>query len=372
MKKIIVTAVLLSLLSLQAHALSEYDVSAECAVVITAQTGEVVFAKNSETRHSMASTTKIMTSLLAVESGRLADEITVTDSMVRVEGTSMGLAAGDSVSLEELVYGMLLPSGNDAANSTAVYLSGSVEEFVKLMNKRAGEINMKNTNFVTPSGLDDDEHYSTAYDMALLGREAVANPKFLSVCSKKKATLTYGNPPYARTLYNHNRMLSSYDCALGIKTGFTKKSGRCLVTYAEKDGVGLVAVTLNDRNDWYDHKLMLNSGFDALTVEALISEHPAVLPVVGGNVRSVKLYSDELRYSYIKRGEITQKTYLPRFVYAPLQNGMPVGRTDFYKDGVFIGSVSIHAGDSVAVKKVAVEKKEKVSFKEKLKEFFDG
>ena len=207
-------------------------------VLMDADSGRILAGKDADTAYPMASTTKIMTSLLAAQSGKLHDEITVSKEMILVEGTSMGLLPGDSVSLYELIYGMLLPSGNDAANVTAYYLGGNVENFVKKMNAKAKEIGMENTNFVTPSGLDDEMHYSTAYDMALLGRYAVGDPVFRSVCSSKKASLSYGNPPYKRTLYNHNRLLESYKYALGIKTGFTKKSGRCLVSYAEKDGTG--------------------------------------------------------------------------------------------------------------------------------------
>lgn len=207
---------------------SALGVSARSAVLMCANNGEVLYSKNSGERMPMASTTKIMTSLLAIEAAVPDMEIKVTHDMVAVEGTSMGLREGDSVSMRELVYGMLLQSGNDAANTVAVALGGSNEGFARMMNERAREIGMNDTNFVTASGLDSGEHYSTAYDMALLACESISNPEFAAVCSSKTARLTYGNPPYARTLRNHNRLLWSDDSVIGIKTGFTKKAAAAL------------------------------------------------------------------------------------------------------------------------------------------------
>ncbi len=346
-KKIISFIIILSLSVLRASALDGGDISAECAVVISQETGEVLFEKNAYKKHSMASTTKIMTSLLAIESGRLQNEIKVTDNMLNVEGTSMGLCAGDSVSLDELLHGMLIQSGNDSANATAIYLGGSLQNFAVMMNERAALIGMKSTNFVTPSGLDSDEHYSTAYDMALLGREAVKNPKFLSVCSKQKATLTYGNPPYSRTLYNHNKLLSYYDCALGIKTGFTKKSGRCLVSYAKKDGVGLIAVTLNAPDDWSDHKLMLDYGFEAVKACEIKPKIPVSVPVVGSSADSVKITTQSYIYSYVNNVQQKLRIFIPKFIYAPVNAGDIIGHWDLYANGELVTSVPITVSEGI-------------------------
>lgn len=348
-RKFISVFIIVLLSFVRACALGADDISAECAVVITAQTGEVIFAKNADKKHSMASTTKIMTSLLAVESGRLSDEIKVDREMLNVEGTSMGLLGGDSVSLKELVYGMLLPSGNDAAEVTALYLGGSEADFAKMMNGRAKSIGMKNTNFVTPSGLDDENHYSTAYDMALLGREAVKNPVFLSICSSQSAVLTYGNPPYARRLTNHNRLLSSYDGALGIKTGFTKKSGRCLVSYAQRDGVGLIAVTLNDGNDWEDHRQMLDYGFSVVSGCKPKLKLPEKMAVVGGKTDAVNLCAEDFTLESTAEN-VTYLYYLPHFLYAPVRAGDTVGKIEVYSDGKMIGEISVTTADSVNVK----------------------
>lgn len=339
------TLILISCL-LKVSALNSADISAECAVVISEQTGEVVFSKNAYQKRSMASTTKILTSLIAIESGQLFNEIEVTSDMVNVEGTSMGLQTGDHVSLDELVHGMLLQSGNDAANATALYICDSLEAFSDLMNNRAKQIGMLNSSFVTPSGLDSDEHYSTAYDMALLGREAISNSKFLSVCSKPKATLTYGNPPYRRTLYNHNKLLGYYDCVLGIKTGFTKKSGRCLVSYAKKDNVGLVAVTLNAPNDWQDHKLMLDDGFKKINSKVITADIPDYIRVVGSDKNYISITSDGYTYSYVKSKDVKQCVFIEKFLYAPVNAGDIVGYWDVYADDIKIKSIPIIASDS--------------------------
>ena len=340
LKRIFIFCLVLSLSVVEAAALSKNSISAECAVLINADSNEIIFSKDHLKKHSMASTTKIITSLIALESGKLQSEITVSDDMRKVEGTSMGLQSGDSVSLLELVYGMMLASGNDSANATAVCLGGNIESFAETMNKRASEIGMLDTNFVTPSGLDDDMHYSTAFDMALLGATAVKNPLFLSICSDKKETLTYGNPPYSRTLYNHNRLLDSYDYALGIKTGFTKKSGRCLVSYAVKDSVSLVAVTLNAPDDWNDHIKMFDYGFDVITSYTACASIPESIPVVG-DISSVNITTEEFSVSSSEEVKITSKVYIEKFLYSPVEMNTVVGFCDYYVNGTFSASKPI-------------------------------
>lgn len=330
-KKLISIFLILSMSVLRVSAFDVDSVSAECAVVLNVHTGEVIVAKNEHQKQSMASTTKIMTSLLAIESGKLQSEIVVTQQMLGAEGTSVGLMAGDCISLNGLVYGMMLSSGNDAADVTAIYLGGNVENFSSLMNAKAKQIGMFNTNFVTPSGLDDEKHYSTAYDMALLGAYAVNNPKFVSVCSSKKANVSYGNPPYQRTLYNHNKLLEYYDSALGIKTGFTKKSGRCLVSYAEKDNAELIAVTLNAPDDWNDHIRMFDYAFNVMVSKKFIPKIPETIRVVGGVKDSVGISVEPCWFSVSDDNiEVTAKVFIQQFTYAPVKIGSVVGRCEYY------------------------------------------
>ena len=357
-------------------------VSAKSAVLMCVESGEVLYSKNPDQCLPMASTTKIMTSLIALEACVPEMEITVTKEMVSVEGTSMGLVPGDSVSMKELIYGMLLQSGNDAANTVACVLSGSPDAFAELMNKRASEIGMKNTHFVTASGLDSENHYSTAYDMALLACESMKNPEFAWICSRKNARLTYGNPPYARTLTNHNRLLWSYSDAVGIKTGFTKKSGRCLVSAAERDGITLVAVTLNAPDDWNDHISMFEYGFSkcrGIPVKCDLSS--ASVSVVGGKNSSVSV---RLLYEpYWIEGEVCYcRVMLRPFEYAPIFEGDILGTAVFETaDNKVIDSVPVVSAESVSIKETVSGESETNNMQKsgffsriisKIKDFFRG
>lgn len=353
-----------------ATAYEDLALSAKSAVLIVADTGEIVYAENENQKLPMASTTKIMTSLLALEYGNSAKEIIVTDEMLKVEGTSMGLLPGDSVTLGTLVSGMLLESGNDAANVTAYAVSGGVEPFLELMNSRAKELGMNNTSFDTPSGLDSENHYSTAYDMAILGAYAVSNPQFLSICSQKQQAVYYGNPPYRRTLTNHNKLLSMYDGCIGIKTGFTKKSGRCLVTAARRDNITLVAVTLNAGDDWNDHKKMFNYGFSRVKNQNLPDDVSfAKLNVVGGEKSEIGIKLSFTPYlpSANENKDISLKLLLSKFEYAPVAEGKVVGTVYYYSGEKLIAEVPVVTQEEAAMLPATVVKE---SFFEKIKNFF--
>ena len=321
---------------------SQVLVSAESAVVLNAYTGEILYSKNPYEKRGMASTTKIMTSLVALEYGNLTDTVKAKLSDVTVEGTSIGLKDGDEVSLETLVAGMLLESGNDAANVTATMIAGSKEKFSELMNKKAKELGMLSTNFKNPSGLTQEGHYSTAYDMALLASSAIKNQKFRELCSTRSYKATYGTPQYQRTFYNHNKFLSVFDGALGIKTGFTKASGRCLVTAAERDGVTLVAVTLNARDDWNDHVKMMEYAFGILeTKTANFDAEKIKISVVGSHKKqvSVKL-SSPLSFASTKDfKDYETVVYVKQFLYAGVNEGDYVGWVELKnRDGKVITS----------------------------------
>lgn len=348
-------AVLTAVVSGECSALS---VSARSAVLMCESTGEVLYGKNADERLSMASTTKIMTALLLIEQKTPERVVTVTKEMTAVEGTSMGLLPGDSVTHMGLVSGMLLSSGNDAALTAAISVSGSQQEFARLMNERAAEIGMTATSFVTASGLDSKEHYSTARDMALLGCEAIRSPVFRSICSQKRIALEYGNPPYRRTLSNHNRLLDKYEHTIGIKTGFTKKSGRCLVSAAEKDGITLVAVTLNAPDDWNDHISMFEYGFSVLDRVPLETVEVSV-PVTGGNRSSVKVRCAQeptvVTGSDGTVGEIKKEIFLKPFEYAPIEEGQVLGKAVYKEDGKVIAEADLTADGSVEVKKTVIK-----------------
>ncbi len=320
-------------LAVSAAAPSEtLSVSATAAVLMNGDTGEILWSKNPEERLPMASTTKIMTALLLAEQPDLSVTLTVTEEMATVEGSSMGLLPGDTVSYHDLLYGMLLASGNDAANTTAIALGGSVEGFAAIMNREAEAIGLTNTHFVTPSGLDDPDHYTTAYDLAKLAMYALQNENFAEACASSSATLCYGNPPYQRTLTNHNKLLSRYDGCIGVKTGFTKKSGRCLVSAAEREDARLIAVTLHAPDDWNDHVTMLDYGFRDFETVTLAPEIPAYLPVEQGMSERVLLQANAETFTFLAgdAASVTQKVELPDRLMAPVTAGETVGTVSYY------------------------------------------
>lgn len=297
------------------------EVSASSYLVMDAASGTVLLEQNAHERRPMASTTKIMTTLLALEED-LDAAFEADEKSLQVEGSSMGLLAGDQVTLRDLCYGMMLSSGNDSANLTATQIAGSTEEFAKRMNERAEEIGMQNTQFKNPSGLPDEEHYSTAYDMALLAREALQSEAFAEICSTEKIKLTFGNPPAARWLENHNRLLTLYEGCIGLKTGFTKAAGRCLVSAAERDGRRLVCVTLNAPDDWNDHTALLDAGFARETKTLWNREEAVSVSVTGGTKTKLSAHTAQNLESYTD-GEVEVLTH--PFCYAPIAPGDVVG-----------------------------------------------
>ena len=350
------------------------DLSAQAYVLLSADTGEVLASKNAHERHSMASTTKIMTALVALESGCPEQQIKVTSDMVRVEGTSIGLLPEDLITVRTLVSGMLLESGNDAANVTAYAVACSQEKFLDLMNQKAAAIGMQNTHFETVSGLDSENHYSTAYDMAILGAAALQNPEFRRICGQKSERVLYGNPPYARTLTNHNRLLSEYPGAIGIKTGFTKKSGRCLVSAAERDGVTLVAVTLRAPNDWADHRKLLDYGFSVMqTREYSDFVKDISVPVVGGSASRVpaRLYSPAVLPVADASAELQVEVYVQPFLYAPVGAGAPVGTAVYKLDGKIVREIPLVAAEDIECTTIPQEEAETARTPlQKIKSFF--
>lgn len=329
-----------------------HAVSAKAFVLIEQNSGRILSASNENMRLPMASTTKIMTALLAVESGKLDETFTVPAEGLRVEGTSMGLVAGEKMTLRELVYGLMLNSGNDAANTIALILCGSIDEFVDMMNRRAAKLGLTNTNFCNPSGLYTENHYTSALDLARLAAYAMKNKDFAQIVGTKTIRVHYNGIANGRLLKNHNALLSSYDGAIGVKTGFVKKSGRCLVSCAKRNGVELVAVTLNDPNDWKDHKELLDSGFNQLTSRKLMSVSPTITAnVVGGVSDKVETCYDKDVTGALKQGELERlklKVELDRFYYAPIKKGQRLGKLIFTVDGVEVAETDITASANVA------------------------
>ena len=378
MKKIIaavLSCVMMFAFTPKTNAAENISLSAKAAVLIEAETGTIILAKNENQKLPMASTTKIMTTLLTLESGDLDKVYAVPDEALMTEGSSMGLCFGESVTKNELCYGMMLPSGNDAANTAALLISGSFESFAQRMNRRAAKIGMKNSNFVTPSGLHDEKHYSTAYDMALLTREALKNERFSEICRTKSIKLSSDGFQSDKYLSNTNRLLTKYQYCIGVKTGFTDEAGRCLVSAAEKDGVKLIAVTLNASDDWNDHIKMFETGFACTKrVEPDNFTDKFSVGLVGGTSDSVKCRLSEAPMVTSVNGslpDITEKVFIPDFVYAPVMEGDEVGYVEYSAYGDVLCIRAIVADESCPYKNGDIKKSLYNSVIDMLKKLFE-
>ena len=307
----------------------DLEVNAEAAVVMDADSGRLLYAQNPDKRLANASTTKIMTALLTLEQPDQDRYFTVDSDAIQVEGTTMGLQPGDSVTLHQLAAGMLLPSGNDAANAAAVEIAGSEEAFVRLMNQRAAELGLENTQYRNPSGLDAEGHYSSARDLATLAAHALENEDFADIVSKQEIRMAFGNPPYNRSLYTTNKLLERYPYAIGVKTGYTDDAGLCLVTAAEKDGTRLIIVTLNGKDDVNTHMRLYEHFFPLLArVDLSGFTEGLSVPVTGGtrdSVAAVPAAEPEAALLEREYDELTREVELPQFVYAPVQTGQVLG-----------------------------------------------
>jgi len=347
----------MSCFSVYAQSDENIEVSAKSAILLCDNNDSVIFEKNSSEKLSMASTTKIMTTLLALEYAEKNNQtVTFTQDMI-AEGSSMYLKVGDKLKLSDLATGMMMVSGNDSANAVALTLGKTKEKFADIMNAKAEVIGMKDTHFVTPSGLDDEQHYSTARDMAKLMQYAMKNKDFASLTAQKSVKVEFVYPSdMVNIYYNHNKLLSMYEYCNGGKTGFTKKSGRCLVTSAQKDGVKLIAVTLNAPDDWNDHIRMYNYGFSRLQrISGIDEDFRFSADVVGGIQNTVELKPSE-SMSYVtedgKELNITRKLVLDRFLYAPLDNGETVGSVQYYSGDKKIEEIPLVTTSAVAYQQV--------------------
>lgn len=324
--------------SISAVHISAPQVSAQACVLYCPLNSQVIYEKNMNSQMGVASTTKIMTTLLTLEEAAHNDRIVEFTSVMSAEGSSMYLKVGDKVRLSDLAAGMMTVSGNDAANAAAVAIGGSKEGFADLMNKRAAEIGMKNTHFVNPSGLSDENHYSTAYDMALLMSEAMRNEAFANLTSQKSVTVDFVYPPEQQvTYYNHNKLLGSYDYCTGGKTGYTKATGRCLVTSAEQEGLELIVVTLNAPSDWQDHKSLYEYGFSLYkTIGWEYHENEFEVSVAGGDKDSVKavVEGDSVSVLTTENAENSRcNIYLQDMIFAPVKAGESLGKIIWTVDG---------------------------------------
>lgn len=305
--------------------------SAECAALYDPLTETFLYEKNAGERRPMASTTKIMTALVALERYDPAQTVVIRPEWIGIEGSSMYLRAGEEVTVSDLLYGLMLQSGNDAAVALAGILSGSGEDFVALMNRRAAELGLADTSFTNPNGLDDAAHYTTAADLAVLAAAAMENEAFQTIVRTQSIQAA------GRFMKNHNKLLALYPDACGIKTGYTRRSGRCLASAACREGRMLIAVTLAAPDDWNDHIALYEEAFSGLTRQALLQAgHLASVPAVSGTGERCGLYIREGFEMGLLAGErekVTVTLYGPRMVYGPVQAGDRFGYAAVSLDG---------------------------------------
>lgn len=328
--------------------------SAEHYVLMDAVTDRILDEKKADEKSLIASTTKIMTALLICEQCNVLDQMRIPKEAVGIEGSSMYLQEGEILSIQEILYGLMLSSGNDAAVALALYCSGSIEAFAERMNDKARTLGLTGTHFQNPHGLDAEGHYSTARDMAVLSAYAMKNPIFSKTVSTK--TVTIGN----RFLRNHNKLLWLYPDADGIKTGYTKAAGRILVSSAERDKRRLVAVTFNDPDDWRDHKALFEEGFSAFQPKRIVTVGDVVgyQELVGGEKKKVAILAAE-NYVYSMRSDDRPQLLLPGngFSYAPVAEGADAGFVYVLMNGNAVDKIPVVYGETIEIDKEENQKR---------------
>ncbi len=323
------------------------DVPAQAAYLIEANSGRVLYAKNENVRLPMASTTKIMTALLAIESGRLSETVKIPAEAAGTEGSSMYLKEGETIPLSDLVYGLMLTSGNDAAVAIARFLCGSTEAFSTQMNERAAALGLADTHFVTPNGLHDPNHYTTAKDLALLGAGALENPVFSEIVSTQYRKTEGSNP---HTLKNKNRLLWEYEGGIGVKTGYTKAAGKCLVFAAERGGIKLVGAILNCPSMWNTAKQLLDEGFSRYRAKLFLSADTVfAIPVENGVKKTLSAAPIRgILYPVEIDGE---ESYAVETAFdpcrAPVAAGQTVGTATLVRNGTAVLSVPVVSAETV-------------------------
>lgn len=351
--------VLFALYLIPQQVFAEPGVSAKCSILVEAETGTVLAENNADKQMLIASTTKIMTALVVIENCDLDETLTVKREYTLVEGSSMYLKTGEKLTVRDVLYGLMLSSGNDAAVSLACYTAGSIDRFAKLMNAKARQLGMENSSFKNPHGLDTEGHYSTARDMAKLTVEAMNNPDFAEIVSTKTINVA------GRSLKNHNKLLWSYEGIMGVKTGFTKSAGRSLVSCAERDGMRLVCVTLNAPDDWNDHSVLYNWAFDNYRYEKPVEKGQLIanVPLISGFSKTVEVVAeDDVKLLLNKDDEVELEINSPKFIYAGIKSGQAAGSISILVNGEKVRDIGLKfVGDT------EVDENERLTFWERVK-----
>ena len=345
----LLAALLVILLPCAASA-REVSTSAKACVIIDERSGRVLLSHHADTPLPMASTTKVMTALLALERGNLSDSVTCGRNAFGVPGTSIYLSLGETLTLEQMLYGLMLQSGNDAAVAIAEHIGGTAEEFCRMMTDRARELGCTDTVFLTPHGLPCDGHHTTAHDLALIAREAMTHETFRAIVSTRRAKIPWQGRDYDRVLNNKNRLLATYEGATGIKTGYTRAAGRCLVFGAERNGMRIIGVVLNC-SDWFDEAArLMDTAFAEYEAITLLRAGDCLrtLPVErsGGTEVSAVLAAD-LTCVAEKNALPAVELSLPDSVTAPVAEGQPLGEARLVWQGETLCAVPVIAAHDV-------------------------
>ena len=315
--------------------------SARSAIVMTSK-GRIMYEKNADDRSLIASTTKLMTAIVTLENARLNELVDIRPECCNIEGSSMYLKAGERYTVKELLLGLLLVSGNDAAQALALHVAGSVENFTQLMNGKARELGMEDSSFENPHGLDAPGHYSTARDMAKLMCYCMENESFRQLCSTKSCLIK------GQTLVNHNKLLDMYPGCIGGKTGYTQEAGRCLVSCCERNGLRLICVTLSAPDDWNDHIQLYEWAFSQFELRDAVEGQSFQVPVISGCEKSARLVPESsIELLLDPEQELSLKVEYPRFVFAPVNKGETGGTIWVIIDGVTVGSCALVYEDQV-------------------------
>ena len=363
MKRLIAALAAVCLLCPVCYGAGTPSVSAASAILVDAESGRVLYEKDAHTQRLIASTTKLMTALVAVESTPDLKKVITVKPEYYAEGSSMYLRAGEEITLEGLLYGLLLSSGNDAALAIAGGCADEIETFVDWMNQRAADLGMEDTHFANPNGLDDEGHYSTAYDMALLARAVLENETLKQMVATRTITIA------GRTLTNHNKLLWRYEGCGGMKTGYTDAAGRTLVSCASRGEQTLICVTLKDPDDWDDHAALFDYGFETWNLFPLSQSEKVfrTLPVEGSLLPQVEVVTaSDVSYPLSSKEKVRVRITLPDRVSAPVQQGEIAGKLTFLVGEETVGETYLLYASDVP------EDKPKLTLFQRIRAFLRG
>ncbi|MGD9678072.1 MAG: D-alanyl-D-alanine carboxypeptidase family protein [Vulcanibacillus sp.] len=333
------------------------NISAEGAVLIDVNSGRILYEKNSDKKMRIASLTKIMTAIIAIENGKMGDVVTTSDNAFGTEGSSIYLKKGEKLTLNDMLYGLMLRSGNDAAVAISEHIGGSIEGFSFLMNRKAAYIGMTNSHFTNPHGLDNDNHYSTPFDIGILTAYALKNQVFKEIVNTKLKTVPVEGEDWVRKWVNKNKLLYLYEWADGVKTGYTKLAKRCLASSATKDGLQLACVTLNAPDDWNDHKKMFEYGFNTYKQKVLVEQGDIVEEITIEGDKYEIISNSQFIYPLKNNEDILIKRNA--IIYENLSKfnfNNDIGKLEFYLDNIYIGSVTLKIKENDKHSKNIIEK----------------